>query len=104
MERRFPDGVDEEHQRQVDFEIGVVLQMGFPSYFLVVADFIMWAKNNGIRVGPGRGSAAGSLAAYALGITDLADLLGMHINTAEEWVKLAKRDRLRRPARTRQQP
>ncbi|GAA2101143.1 DNA polymerase III subunit alpha [Actinomadura alba] len=74
MERRFPGGIDEEHQRQVDFEIGVVLQMGFPSYFLVVADFIMWAKNNGIRVGPGRGSAAGSLAAYALGITDLDPL------------------------------
>jgi len=45
--------------------------MGFCSYFLVVADFIMWAKNNGIRVGPGRGSAAGSLVSYALGITDL---------------------------------
>src|SRR3712207_7249183 len=45
--------------------------MGFPGYFLVVADFINWAKDNGIRVGPGRGSAAGSLAAYALGITDL---------------------------------
>ncbi|HEV7933138.1 MAG TPA: DNA polymerase III subunit alpha [Actinomadura sp.] len=74
MARRFPDGVDEEHQRQIEFEIGVILQMGFPSYFLVVADFIMWAKNNGIRVGPGRGSAAGSLAAYALGITDLDPL------------------------------
>jgi DNA polymerase-3 subunit alpha len=74
MERRFPDGVDEEHQRQVEYEIGVVLQMGFPSYFLVVADFIMWAKNNGIAVGPGRGSAAGSLVAYAMGITDLDPL------------------------------
>jgi DNA polymerase-3 subunit alpha len=49
----------------------IILQMGFPSYFLVVADFIMWAKENGIRVGPGRGSAAGSLVAYAMGITDL---------------------------------
>ncbi|MGW4644428.1 DNA polymerase III subunit alpha [Sphaerisporangium sp. NPDC004334] len=74
MRRRFPEGVDEEHQRQIEFEMGVILQMGFPSYFLVVADFIMWAKNNGIRVGPGRGSAAGSLAAYALGITDLDPL------------------------------
>ncbi|GII76877.1 DNA polymerase III subunit alpha [Sphaerisporangium rufum] len=74
MRRRFPEGVDEEHRRQIDFEMGVILQMGFPSYFLVVADFIMWAKNNGIRVGPGRGSAAGSLAAYALGITDLDPL------------------------------
>ncbi|WP_433377281.1 DNA polymerase III subunit alpha [Streptosporangium sp. CA-115845] len=74
MERRFPEGVDAEHRTQIEFEMGVILQMGFPSYFLVVADFIMWAKNNGIRVGPGRGSAAGSLAAYALGITDLDPL------------------------------
>ncbi|MEV8631454.1 DNA polymerase III subunit alpha [Streptosporangium sp. NPDC051023] len=74
MERRFPEGVDETHQRQIDYEMDIILQMGFPSYFLVVADFIMWAKNNGIRVGPGRGSAAGSLAAYALGITDLDPL------------------------------
>ncbi|MCT9930634.1 DNA polymerase III subunit alpha [Planotetraspora sp. A-T 1434] len=71
MERRFPDGFDDEHRRRAEKEIEVILQMGFPSYFLVVADFVMWAKNNGIRVGPGRGSAAGSLAAYALGITDL---------------------------------
>jgi len=74
MERRFPEGVDSEHRAQIEFEMNVILQMGFPSYFLVVADFIMWAKNNGIRVGPGRGSAAGSLAAYALGITDLDPL------------------------------
>ncbi|MCW2913657.1 MAG: polymerase alpha subunit [Actinomycetia bacterium] len=74
MEWRFPGGIDEEHQRQVEYEIGVVLQMGFPSYFLVVADFIMWAKKQGIAVGPGRGSAAGSLAAYAMGITDLDPL------------------------------
>jgi DNA polymerase-3 subunit alpha len=71
MERRFPDGIDEEHRAWVENEINVIVQMGFPSYFLVVADFINWAKNNGIRVGPGRGSAAGSLVAYALGITDL---------------------------------
>ncbi|GGO02525.1 DNA polymerase III subunit alpha [Microbispora rosea subsp. aerata] len=71
MKRRFPGGVDEEHRAWVENELGVIVQMGFPSYFLVVADFIMWAKNNGIRVGPGRGSAAGSLVAYALGITDL---------------------------------
>src|SRR6266571_235995 len=49
--------------------------MGFPAYFVVVADFIMWAKRNGIRVGPGRGSAAGSIVAYALGITDLDPLV-----------------------------
>ncbi|TNY34870.1 DNA polymerase III subunit alpha [Thermomonospora catenispora] len=74
MERRFPDGYDEAHRKQVEYEIEIITQMGFPGYFLVVADFIMWAKNNGIAVGPGRGSAAGSLAAYALGITDLDPL------------------------------
>ncbi|WP_308073980.1 DNA polymerase III subunit alpha [Actinokineospora sp. PR83] len=74
MRRRFPDGVDEEHTRQVEFEIGVITQMGFPAYFLVVADLIGWAKSNGIRVGPGRGSAAGALIAYAMGITDLDPL------------------------------
>jgi DNA polymerase-3 subunit alpha len=52
-------------------EVGVIQQMGFPGYFLIVADFIQWAKNNGVPVGPGRGSGAGSLVAYALGITDL---------------------------------
>ncbi|WP_156757383.1 DNA polymerase III subunit alpha [Actinokineospora pegani] len=74
MRRRFPDGVDEEHSKQVEFEIGVITQMGFPAYFLVVADLIGWAKSNGIRVGPGRGSAAGALIAYAMGITDLDPL------------------------------
>src|SRR6202043_3516328 len=53
------------------FELGIIERMGFCAYFLVVADFIMWAKRNGIRVGPGRGSAAGAIVAYALGITDL---------------------------------
>ena len=52
-------------------ELRVICQMGFPGYFLIVADFIAWAKQNGIPVGPGRGSGAGSLVAYALGITDL---------------------------------
>ena len=50
------------------------MQMGFPGYFLIVADFINWAKNNGVPVGPGRGSGAGSLVAYSLGITDLDPL------------------------------
>ena len=52
---------------RADFEVVVILQMGFPGYFLVTADFIMWAKQQGIRVGPGRGSAAGSIVAYAHG-------------------------------------
>ncbi|MBP9218126.1 MAG: DNA polymerase III subunit alpha [Sterolibacterium sp.] len=56
------------------FEINTIQQMGFPGYFLIVADFINWAKNNGVPVGPGRGSGAGSLVAYAIGITDLDPL------------------------------
>ena len=71
MDRRYPDGYDERRRQRAEFEMGIIAAMGFCSYFLVVADFIMWAKNNGIRVGPGRGSAAGSLVSYALGITDL---------------------------------
>ncbi|MGC9668284.1 DNA polymerase III subunit alpha [Planosporangium sp. 12N6] len=74
MERRWPEGYDEEHRKQAEYELDIICQMGFPAYFLVVSDFIMWAKNNGIPVGPGRGSAAGSIAAYALGITDLDPL------------------------------
>jgi len=71
MDRRFPDGYDDERRRRAEYEMGVIEQMGFCGYFLVVADFIMWAKRNGIRVGPGRGSAAGSIVSYAMGITDL---------------------------------
>jgi DNA polymerase-3 subunit alpha len=74
MERRFPEGIDEERHRQVEYEMDVILNKGYPSYFLVVADFIMWAKENRILVGPGRGSAAGAMVAYALGITDLDPL------------------------------
>ena len=71
---RYPDGIPDRVREQADFEIGVITGMGFPGYFLVVADFINWAKNNGIRVGPGRGSGAGSMAAYAMRITDLDPL------------------------------
>jgi DNA polymerase-3 subunit alpha len=71
---RYPDGIPDRVRAQADFEIGVITQMGFPGYFLVVADFINWAKDNGIRVGPGRGSGAGSIAAYAMRITDLDPL------------------------------
>ena len=71
---RYPQGISPEVRAQANFEIGVITQMGFPGYFLVVADFINWAKNNGIRVGPGRGSGAGSMAAYAMRITDLDPL------------------------------
>ena len=61
----------EKYAQRLDLEINVILEMGFPGYFLIVADFIRWAKANGIPVGPGRGSGAGSLVAYALTITDL---------------------------------
>jgi DNA polymerase-3 subunit alpha len=71
MDRRYPGGYDDQRRRQAEYEMDVITTMGFCSYFIVVADFIMWAKRNGIRVGPGRGSAAGSIVAYALGITDL---------------------------------
>ncbi|MDQ1696177.1 MAG: polymerase subunit alpha, partial [Frankiaceae bacterium] len=71
MARRFPGGVPADRQAQADFELGVMLTMGFPGYFLVVADLCRHARENGIRVGPGRGSAAGSMVAYALGITEL---------------------------------
>jgi DNA polymerase-3 subunit alpha len=73
--RRYPDGIPDAVRKQADFEVGVIAQMGFPGYFLVVADFINWAKENGIRVGPGRGSGAGSMAAYAMRITDLDPLV-----------------------------
>ena len=71
---RYPDGIPDEVRKQAEFETEVITGMGFPGYFLVVADFINWAKNNGIRVGPGRGSGAGSMAAYAMRITDLDPL------------------------------
>jgi len=83
LERRlhelFPDETQREtrraeYQARLDFEINTIVQMGFPGYFLIVADFINWAKANDVPVGPGRGSGAGSLVAYSLGITDLDPL------------------------------
>jgi len=75
----YPDAAERERQRpryveRLEFEINTILKMGFPGYFLIVGDFINWAKNNGCPVGPGRGSGAGSLVAYALKITDLDPL------------------------------
>lgn len=73
----YPAITDEERQAYVerlDFEVGVIVQMGFPGYFLIVADFIKWAKAHDIPVGPGRGSGAGSVVAWALTITDLDPL------------------------------
>jgi DNA polymerase III subunit alpha len=68
---RFPEGVPEYATKQAAYETEVIISKGYPGYFLVVADFINWAKGNGIRVGPGRGSGAGSMCAYAMRITDL---------------------------------
>ena len=75
----YPDPSERERHRaeyaaRLDFETKTIVQMGFSGYFLIVADFINWAKNNGVPVGPGRGSGAGSLVAYSLGITDLDPL------------------------------
>ena len=65
------EAMQKEYRDRLDFEVDVILQMGFPGYFLIVMDFINWAKNNGVPVGPGRGSGAGSAVAWALRITDL---------------------------------
>ena len=71
LAQRFPGGVPDTHRVQAEYEVGVICQMGFPGYFLVTADLVRHAKEVGIRVGPGRGSAAGALIAYAMGITEL---------------------------------
>ena len=64
----------QEYQQRLNTELAVINEMGYPGYFLIVADFTSWAKNNGVPVGPGRGSGAGSLVAYVLGITDIDPL------------------------------
>src|SRR5450830_2100901 len=74
LHRRFPTGIPDEVRRQAEYETEVITSKGYAGYYLVVADFINWSKANGIRVGPGRGSGAGSMAAYALGITELDPL------------------------------
>jgi len=79
LNKLFPDPkdrleVENTYQSRLEFEIQTILKMGFPGYFLIVSDFINWAKNNACPVGPGRGSGAGSLVAFALNITDLDPL------------------------------
>jgi DNA polymerase-3 subunit alpha len=79
MASLFPDetvrnGKIPKYQSRLEFEVNTIIQMGFAGYFLIVADFINWAKHNDVPVGPGRGSGAGSLVAYSLGITDLDPL------------------------------
>ena len=75
LRRRFPAGVPDRVRTQADYEVEVVISKGYAGYYLIVADFINWAKSVGIRVGPGRGSGAGSMAAYAMGITELDPLV-----------------------------
>ncbi|MBP9726835.1 MAG: DNA polymerase III subunit alpha [Gammaproteobacteria bacterium] len=78
LQKTFPDISLEQrriYDQRLQIELQVINKMGFPGYFLIVADFIQWAKNNDIPVGPGRGSGAGSLVAYVLGITDLDPLV-----------------------------
>ena len=74
LRERYGDPVPAEARERLDFELGVIGEMGFPSYFLIVWDFVKYAKENGIAVGPGRGSAAGSIVSYSLGITDIDPL------------------------------
>ena len=79
MVQLYPDEAERaakmpEYQERLDFELNIIIQMKFPGYFLIVQDFINWAKTHGCPVGPGRGSGAGSLVAYSLKITDLDPL------------------------------
>jgi DNA polymerase-3 subunit alpha len=79
LQQLFPDPVVRaerraEYDARLKTELATIIKMGFPGYFLIVADFINWGKNNGVPVGPGRGSGAGSLVAYSIGITDLDPL------------------------------
>ncbi len=74
LRRRYGDPVPAAAAERLEMELGVIENMGFPSYFLIVWDFVRFAKDNGVAVGPGRGSAAGSIVAYSLGITDLDPL------------------------------
>jgi len=74
LERRYGEKISKEVQDRLDYELSIISKMGFDAYFLIVADFIRFAKANGIAVGPGRGSAAGSIVSYLLGITSIDPL------------------------------
>ncbi len=71
LKKRFGENITEEHQKRMDYELDVIRKTGFASYFLIVQDFVNWAKQQGIVVGPGRGSAAGSFVSYLIGITNI---------------------------------
>ncbi len=74
LKERYPNVMPEEAKERLGFELEVIERMGFASYFIIVADYVVWAKQNGVVVGPGRGSAAGSIVAYSLKITNLDPL------------------------------
>ena len=74
MRERYGDPVPQEAAERAEYEMSVIIQQGFPAYFLIVQEYLEWARNQGIGVGPGRGSAAGSIVAYAMKITDLEPL------------------------------
>lgn len=74
LRRRYPEGISDAVRARAEYELDVIISKGYAGYYLVVADFINWAKDHGVRVGPGRGSGAGSMAAYAMRITDLDPL------------------------------
>ena len=92
-----PDIDEQVYRDRIKYEIDIILKMGFPGYFLIVADFIQYAKENGVPVGPGRGSAAGSMVAYAMRITDLDPI------ETEEWLdsldSVIDREGVERPLR-----
>jgi DNA polymerase-3 subunit alpha len=88
------DAARETYFARLDFELDVIIQMGFPGYFLIVADFIKWAKSHGIPVGPGRGSGAGSVVAWSLTITDL-DPIKLGLSSSASSIPSACRCRLR---------
>ena len=71
LKKRYGKNITKEHRERLEYELGVIKKMGFAGYFLIVQDFVNWAKNNGIIVGPGRGSAAGSIIAYLTNITNI---------------------------------
>ena len=71
LEKKYGTAITQVHKERMEYELSIIEKMGFPSYFLIVQDFVNWAKNQGIVVGPGRGSAAGSFVSYLVGITNL---------------------------------
>ncbi len=74
LKKRYGKNITKQHKERLEYELSIIEKMGFPSYFLIVADFVNWAKEQGIVVGPGRGSAAGSFVSYLLGITNIDPL------------------------------